>query len=242
MTSVAEPFLPFSAEGPALSNRRPSNGARLLADALERQARDGNLEALDDAALLALCLRRSGGAEAAALALAHFGSLGRALAVDGPEKGRLSGLSPQAVLDLRLAHEIARRVPLEAVKAATVLTSWAALTAYLEVTLQHEGREQFRVLFLDRRNQLIRDEMMNRGTVDHAPVYPREVMRRALELDASALILVHNHPSGDPSPSAADIKMTKQVKDAAKVLSIVVHDHVVVGSQGVFSFRSKGLI
>lgn len=242
MTGVAEPFLPFLAEAPALTNRRPSNGARLLADALERQAASGNLDALDDAALLALYLRRSGGAEAAALALAHFGSLGRALAVDGPEKGRLSGLSSEVVLDLRLAQEIARRVPLEAVKASTVLTSWAALTTYLSVTLKHEAREQFRVLFLDKKIQLIRDEVMNRGTVDHAPVYPREVMRRALELDASSLILVHNHPSGDPSPSTADIKMTKQIVEAGKALSIVVHDHVVVGSQGVFSFRSKGLI
>jgi len=108
--------------------------------------------------------------------------------------------------------------------------------------MAHEPRGQFRVLFLDRKNQLIADEAMNEGTVDHAPVYPREVVRRALELSASALILAHNHPSGDPTPSQADIAMTREVIEAAKVLRLSVHDHVIVGRDGLTSFRAQGLI
>src|SRR5690606_1907185 len=110
------------------------------------------------------------------------------------------------------------------------------------VALQHEPREQFRVLYLDKKNQLILDEVQNRGTVDHAPVYPREVVRRALELSASALILVHNHPSGDPTPSRADIDMTRQVVEAGLSLNVTVHDHLVVGRDGVASFKQLGLM
>ena len=108
--------------------------------------------------------------------------------------------------------------------------------------MAHEAREQFRVLYLDKKNQLIADEVMNQGTVDHAPVYPREVMRRALELAASAVILAHNHPSGDPAPSAADVDMTRQVIEAGRPLRITVHDHIVVGRDGVASFKALGLI
>jgi DNA repair protein RadC len=107
--------------------------------------------------------------------------------------------------------------------------------------MAHAPREQFRVLFLDKKNQLIGDEVMNEGTVDHAPVYPREVMRRALELSASAIILAHNHPSGDPTPSPADVAMTRQVADAGKVMGVVVHDHIVVGRDGVASLKALGL-
>jgi DNA repair protein RadC len=123
-----------------------------------------------------------------------------------------------------------------------VISSWSALLAYVRTALAHEPREQFRVLFLDKKNQLICDEVMNRGTVDHAPVYPREVVRRALELSSSAVILVHNHPSGDPSPSSADVDMTRQVIEAGRSLRIVVHDHLVVGREGVASFKALGLL
>jgi DNA repair protein RadC len=122
-----------------------------------------------------------------------------------------------------------------------VISSWSALLAYVRVALAHEPREQFRVIFLDRKNQLIADEVMNHGTVDHAPVYPREVMRRALELSASSLVLVHNHPSGDPTPSGADVEMTKQVVEAGRSLRISVHDHLVVGRDGVASLKALGL-
>jgi len=123
-----------------------------------------------------------------------------------------------------------------------VLSSWTALTAYLRAALAHAPREQFRTLYLDKRNILIREEWRADGTVDHAPVYPREVVRRALELSASAMILVHNHPSGDPTPSRADIDMTRRVIDAAGVFDIEVHDHVIVGREGTRSFRALGLM
>ena len=123
-----------------------------------------------------------------------------------------------------------------------VISSWTALVSYVRVALQHEPREQFRVLYLDKKNQLQHDEILNRGTVDHAPVYPREVVRRALEVSASAIILVHNHPSGDPTPSRADIQMTKQIVEAARSLGVEVHDHLIVGREGVSSFRQLGLM
>lgn len=123
-----------------------------------------------------------------------------------------------------------------------LISSWSALLSYAKMVMARETTEQFRVLFLDKKNQLLADEIMGRGTVDHAPVYPREVAKRALELDASAVILLHNHPSGDPSPSQADIDMTRQVTDALKVFRIAMHDHLVVGRDGVASFKALGLI
>lgn len=122
------------------------------------------------------------------------------------------------------------------------ISSWHLLNTYLAHKMALEPREQFRVLFLDKRNCLIADEVMGHGTVDHAPVYPREVARRALEWNASAVILAHNHPSGDPTPSAPDVDMTKRVRDALATLGIVIHDHVVVGTQGVTSFKATGLL
>lgn len=127
-------------------------------------------------------------------------------------------------------------------KRRPVISSWSALLAYVKIDMGSRTRECFRVMFLDKKNQLIADEVMNEGTVDHAPVYPREVMRRALELDASAVILLHNHPSGDPTPSGADIDMTRQVIEAGRALKIAVHDHLVVGREGVASFKALGLI
>jgi DNA repair protein RadC len=139
-------------------------------------------------------------------------------------------------------HEAALRIGREQVQKRPVISSWSALLAYVKTELAHEPREQFRVLFLDKKNRLIADEMLGQGTVDHAPVYPREVARRALELSASALILVHNHPSGDPHPSAADVDMTRQVAAAIRVLNIALHDHLVVGKDGVASFKALGLL
>jgi DNA repair protein RadC len=139
-------------------------------------------------------------------------------------------------------HEAAIRQGRAGLRQRTVISSWTALLGYVRVMLASEVREQFRVLFLDKKNQLIADEQLGQGTVDHAPVYPREVMRRALELSASSLILVHNHPSGDPSPSQADIEMTKQIIEAGRSLRISIHDHLVVGRDGVASFKALGLI
>ena len=152
--------------------------------------------------------------------LSRFGSLEAVLASEeaqlrtivAPDShGRPLKVGPETALDLKLLHEAALRMGRESVKTRPVISSWSALLSYVRLALAHETREQFRVMFLDRKNQLILDEVMNHGTVDHAPVYPREIMRRALELSSSAIILVHNHPSGDPTPSPADIDMTKQV-------------------------------
>ena len=130
----------------------------------------------------------------------------------------------------------------EPTRRRTVISSWSALLSYVRLAIQHEGREQVRVLYLDRKNQLILDEVTNEGTVDHAPVYPREIIRRALELSASSVILVHNHPSGDPTPSRADVEITQAVVAAGKPLGVTVHDHLVVGREGVVSFKAKGLM
>jgi len=145
-------------------------------------------------------------------------------------------------LDLKLLHEATLRTAREQVVRRPVISSWTALLAYVKTALAHETREQFRVLFLDKKNQLIADEVMNRGTVDHAPVYPREVVRRALELSAKSMIIVHNHPSGDPTPSRPDIDMTRQIIEAARALGLSVHDHLIVGRDGVASFKQLGLM
>ena len=143
---------------------------------------------------------------------------------------------------LRLVREIACRMARAEVRCRPVLGNWRALIDYLQTAMAHEQVEQFRVLFLDRKNTLIADEVHQRGTVDHTPVYPREVMKRALILNASALIVVHNHPSGNPKPSREDIEMTRQLKEAASAFEIALHDHVVIGHGTRASFRSLGLI
>jgi DNA repair protein RadC len=174
--------------------------------------------------------------------LARFGSLGRVLAATPAELGKVKGLGETGVAALTAIPEAARRLAREQAQEAPVIASWQKLLDYCRITLAHERVECFHVLFLDRKNRLIADERQQRGTVDHTPVYPREVVKRALELGASALILVHNHPSGDPTPSQADIAMTKQVAEAAGKLEIAVHDHVVIGREGHASFRTLGLL
>ena len=143
---------------------------------------------------------------------------------------------------LKAIGEVLKRALREEIKDRPVIGSWTALIDYLQVALAHEPIEQFRVLFLDRKNILIRDELQQRGTVDHTPLYPRELVKRALELGASSIIMVHNHPSGDPSPSRADIEMTKQVVQAMSAVGLTVHDHVIVGKNRHTSFKSQRLI
>jgi DNA repair protein RadC len=147
-----------------------------------------------------------------------------------------------SIAALKLVPEAARRLALEEATERPVIASWDKLIAYCRIAMGHEKVEQFRLLFLDKKNRLIADELQQHGTVDHTPVYPREVVKRALELGASALILVHNHPSGDPTPSKADIQMTREVQGAAEKLGIAVHDHVVIGRGGHNSFKSLGLL
>ncbi len=174
--------------------------------------------------------------------MARFGGLSAVLAASLAELRTISGVGEAVALDLKVLHEMAVRSSREKVAGREVISSWSSLLAYVRLALANEPREQFRVLFLDRKNQMIADEALGQGTVDHAPVYPREVVRRALELSASCLILVHNHPSGDPTPSSADIDMTRQIIEAARTLRISVHDHLVVGRDGVASFKALGLM
>ncbi len=201
------------------------------------------VEALDDRDLLARLLWRTDDpARAAGDLLSRFGSLGAALSADRSELARSGVADPSAVEDLQVVRELAVRMARIDASRRPVVTSWTALQAYVRTALAHRPREEFRVLYLDHRNNLMRDEMVAEGTVDHAPVYPREVVRRALEVSASAMVLVHNHPSGDPTPSQADIAMTRKVVDAAQALGLQVHDHIVVGRDGTVSFRSLGLM
>ncbi|KQY70127.1 MULTISPECIES: DNA repair protein RadC [unclassified Brevundimonas] len=222
---------------------------------LRERARGAGIHHLPDYELLELFLFRSqpqGDVKPVAKALlARFGSLAAVLAASIEDlvtvraedaKGRTRGVGAETALDLAALHEVARRVTREEAAGRAVISSWTALIAYVRMSLQHEPREQFRVLYLDNRNQLILDEIQNRGTVDHAPVYPREVVRRALELSAKSMIIVHNHPSGDPTPSRPDIEMTRQVIEAARALGIDVHDHLIVGRDGVASFKQLGLM
>lgn len=174
--------------------------------------------------------------------IARFGSLGGVCAAELHQLKDIKGVSEKTALDLKLLEALAVRMAREQVVGRPVLSSWSALLDYLRTALQHASTEQFRVLYLDKKNRLVGDEHQARGTVDHAPVYPREVVKRALALDASALILVHNHPSGDPTPSHADIEMTKLVISAAKPFNIVVHDHLVIGRERTASFKSLGLL
>lgn len=174
--------------------------------------------------------------------LARFGSLSAVLSARPADLIKVVGVGETVAAYLKATAEIGARATRETLASRTVISSWSALTDYVKRELQHEGREQFRVLFLDRKNQLIADEIMGHGTVDHAPVYPREIARRALELQASSLILVHNHPSGDPTPSRADIDMTRAIIDALDALEITVHDHLIAARGGVTSFKAQGLI
>jgi len=213
---------------------------------LRDRALAGGLAALPDYELLELFLFRSIPKKdvkpLAKQLLARFGSLAGVLGATPEELKTVTGVGEAVALDLKLLHEAAVRMGREQVARRPVISSWTALLAYVKTAIANEAREQFRVLFLDKKNQLIADEVLGHGTVDHAPVYPREVVRRALELSASALILVHNHPSGDPAPSSADVDMTRQVVDAARTLRIAVHDHLVVGRHGVASLKALGLM
>ena len=200
--------------------------------------------ALPDYELLELLLTRSlprGDIKPIAKTLLiRFGGLAGVLGADGAELKTVVGVGAAAALDLKLIHEATVRMGRGEVRKRPVISSWTALLSYARVAMAGAPREQFRVMFLDKKNQLIADEVMNEGTVDHAPVYPREVMRRALELSASAVILAHNHPSGDPTPSSADVDMTRQVVEAGRPLRITVHDHIIVGREGVASLKALG--
>ncbi len=174
--------------------------------------------------------------------IARFGSLAGVLSANTQELAKVTGTGEVTIAILKIVPEAARRMALEEIMDRPVLGSWDQVLAYCRIAIGREKTEQFRLLFLDTKNRLVADEIQQRGTVNHTPVYPREVVKRALELDASALIMVHNHPSGDPTPSKADIAITRQVQAAAAELDIDLHDHIVIGRSGHNSFRSLGLL
>jgi DNA repair protein RadC len=202
-------------------------------------------DALADHEMLELVLyalpRRDTKALARAL-IARFGSFAGAIAAPVQDLLAVEGLGETGAAALKAVQAAALRLLRADVLHRPVLKDWDRLMAYLGAELSRERVEQFRLLFLDNRNRLLADEAQQRGTVNHTPVYPREVAKRALELHATALILVHNHPSGDPTPSREDIAMTQQIKAAVEPLSIVLHDHVVIGNGRWFSFRAEGLL
>jgi DNA repair protein RadC len=203
-------------------------------------------DALPDYELLELTLfaalpRRDTKPLAKAL-LARFGSFAEVIAAPRARLLEIQGVGEGVANHLKIVEAAAQRLAKTRVIERAALSSWSALLDYCTAAMARSQNEEFRVLFLDRKNVLIADEVQNKGTVDHTPVYPREIVKRALELGASSIILVHNHPSGDPTPSKADIAMTREITAAARALAIAVHDHLVIGSSGHASFKSLGLL
>jgi len=174
--------------------------------------------------------------------IAHFGSFADAIAAPIDRLMEVDGVGESVATHLKIVEAAALRLSKTKLIGKPALSSWTALIDYCAAAMARNPNEEFRILFLDRKNILIADEVQNKGTVDHTPVYPREIVKRALELGASALILVHNHPSGDPTPSRADIEMTRQIAEAAKALNVAVHDHLVIGRSGHASFKALGLM
>ncbi|RAI45547.1 RadC family protein [Rhodoplanes roseus] len=215
-------------------------------DRLRARFRDAGSDAVTDYELLELVLfralpRRDVKPLAKAL-VARFGSFAEVIAAPPQRLAEVAGLGEAAITDIKIVQAAAQRIARGEVKRRTVLSSWSAVLDYCRTAMAFADKEQFRILFLDKRNQLIADEVQQVGTVDHTPVYPREVVKRALELSATAVILVHNHPSGDPTPSRADIQMTQAILDVAKPLGIALHDHIIVGKDGHASFKGLRLI
>ncbi len=231
---------------PALpSGKRPS----YIADHRKRlRARflSGGAQALPDYEMLELVLFRAIPRQDVK-PLAHklletFGDFNRVIAAPPERLAQVTGVGEAVICELKIVEAAAQRLARSRIMQRHVVSSWDALLDYCHTTMAHRDTEQFRVLYLDRKNTLIADEEQARGTVDHVPVYPREVVKRALELNASALILVHNHPSGDPTPSSEDIAMTGQVATAAQALGLTLHDHLIIGKSAELSFRAEGLL
>jgi DNA repair protein RadC len=213
---------------------------------LRKRFREAGTDSLSDYELLELLLfralpRRDVKPLAKSL-LEKFGSFAEVIAAPEARLAEVKGLGDSAITEFKIVQAAASRLLRGAVKKRPLLSSWSTVLDYCRTAQAFADREQFRVLFLDKRNQLIADEVQQTGTVDHTPVYPREVIKRALELSATAVILVHNHPSGDPSPSQADIQMTKAIIGIASPLGIAVHDHIIVGKSGHASLKGMKLI
>ncbi len=214
---------------------------------LRQRFLEGGADALPDYELLELllfqALPRGDTKPLAKRLLAHFNDDFAELVGAPPEKlGEVEGVGDAVVAALKTSEAVALRLMRRRTRERDVVSSWCDLLAYCRAKMAGEQRERFHILFLDTKNQVIADEQQQTGTVNHAPVYPREVIKRALELSASAVILVHNHPSGDPTPSEADIDVTRKIAEAGRALGVVVHDHLVIAGGGHTSFRAQGLL
>ena len=213
---------------------------------LRRRFIDGGATAMPDYELLELVLFRAiPRRDVKPLAwrlLDQFGDFNRVISAPPERLLEIKGVGDAVVLELKIIEAAAHRLARSKIMQKHVLSGWDALLDYCHTTMAHRETEQFRVLYLDRKNVLVADEEQAKGTVDHVPVYPREVVKRALELNASALIVVHNHPSGDPTPSETDIAMTNQIQDAAMALGLILHDHLIIGRSRELSFRSEGYL
>jgi len=213
---------------------------------LRQRFTDTGGQGLADYELLELLLFRSiPRADTKPLAKAlirRFGSFADVLGADPQRLREVSGCGPTVATDLKIIAAAAGRMTQADLRKRDIFSSWDKMIAYCKVVMAHETREQFRILFLDKKNGLIADEVHQTGTVDHTPVYPREVIKRALELSSSAIVLVHNHPSGDPSPSRQDIAMTLKLREVAQAMNITIHDHIIIGRNAHYSFRAMDLL
>ena len=249
MTHFAEQALPFALD--SLDNLRPVAVTQpsYIKDHRERlrtRFMAGGSDAMPDYELLELILfraipRRDVKPLANAL-IERFGDFNRVISAPEARLRDVSGVGDAVIVELKIVEATAQRLARAKIMQQHVVSSWNDLLTYCHTKMAHRETEQFRVLFLDRKNVLIADEAQGQGTVDHVPVYPREVAKRALELNASALILVHNHPSGDPTPSASDIEMTDQMARACEALGLTLHDHLIIGKSNELSFRSEGYL
>jgi DNA repair protein RadC len=213
---------------------------------LRERFMEGGADAMPDYELLEMVLfraiRRGDTKKTAKGLIARFGTFAEVISAPPHLLTEVAGVGPAVVTELKLIRAAALRLAKGEVANRPLLGTWSAIVDYCRAAMAFEEREHFRILFLDRKNQLIADEVQQEGTVDHTPVYTREVIRRALELSSTAVILVHNHPSGDPTPSLADIEMTKKIVQAGEKLGVMVHDHIVIGRKGHVSFRNLQLI
>lgn len=249
MSHFAEQPLPFDLDEatpvPVPHGRTPS----YMADHRKRlrtRFMAGGAAAMPDYELLELILFRAIPRQdvkpLAHLLMSEFGDFNRVVSAPVDRLRRVKGVGDAVIVELKVVEAAAQRLARAKVLNKHAISSWDALVDYCHTTMAHRETEQFRVLFLDRKNVLIADEEQGKGTVDHVPVYPREVAKRALELNASALILVHNHPSGDPTPSQSDIDMTHQMENACGALGLTLHDHLIVGKSRELSFKSEGYL
>ena len=233
------------ATGDSASTRTASDGAGHRAR-LRKRLLEGGAEALADYEVLEYLLfaaRPRGDTKPIAKALlARFGSLSAVLNAEAPALAEVDGMGEVSAASLKIVALAARRMARSEVRQKPVLGSWQALLDYLAIDMAHLTIERVRVLYLDSRNRLIQDHHLGDGSIDEAAIHPREVIRRGLDVGAAALILVHNHPSGNPEPSRADIQVTHRIAEAGRLLGITVHDHVIVGREGHVSLRAKGLI